>query len=303
MVNFVMIAFCIIAGMLFRKYKLVPDDAYKGINIWILYVALPAVSFKYIPYIEWSTNMLFPILSMIVVWLGGWIYSEVFCYIKGYNQRTRSSIELTTGYSNTSFIGFPLIAAYFGESKLGIAIICDQATFMLLSTVGIICAIKGNRSDTDGIDAKVLFKKFMTFPPLIGCILSLILSSFIDLKFTEPFFDKLSATLGPLALFSIGMQLSFKGWKKQSLQIAFPLFYKLLIAPILVLTFLFLSGIKGDIAKISVFEAAMPTLLSTSIIAERYRLNTKLINLIIGISILVSQFTTAFWHLFLNNYF
>ncbi|WP_316815139.1 AEC family transporter [Pedobacter nyackensis] len=302
MVNFVMIAFCIFAGLLFKKYKLIPADAHKGINTWILYVALPAASFKYIPYIEWSANMLFPIASMIVVWLGGWFYSEVFCSIKGYNQRTRSSIELATGYSNTSFIGFPLIAAYFGESKLGIAIICDQATFILLSTAGIICAIKGNRSDNEGINTKVLFKRFLTFPPLIGCILSLGLSSFIDLKFTEPFFDKLSATLGPLALFSIGLQLNFKGWKKQSLQIAIPIFYKLLIAPILVVTFLFLSGIKGDIAKISIFEAAMPTLLSTSIVAERYRLNTKLINLIIGISILISLLTTAFWHLFLNIY-
>jgi predicted permease len=43
-----------------------------------------------------------------------------------------------------------------------------------------------------------------------------------------------------------------------------------------------LLGIKGDVAKITVFEAAMPTLVTSSIIAEQFRLNTKLTNLIIG---------------------
>jgi len=57
-----------------------------------------------------------------------------------------------------------------------------------------------------------------------------------------------------------------------------------------------LLGIKGDVAKISVFEAAMPTVVTASIIAEQFRLNTKLTNLIIGFSILVGFITSAIWY-------
>ncbi len=49
---------------------------------------------------------------------------------KGYSRRSRSTLELASGYSNTSFIGFPLISAFYGEGLLSIAIICDQTMFL-----------------------------------------------------------------------------------------------------------------------------------------------------------------------------
>lgn len=298
--NFVMIAFCIAMGMIFRYAKLIPQDAHKGINTWILYLALPAVSFKYIPHIEWSNQMLFPAISPIIVWAGSWIFMELYCRYKKYGQRTRSTLELSSAYSNTSFIGFPLIIAYFGEQNLSIAIICDQVMFVLLSTIGIIAAVKGNRADTAGITASMLVKRLFTFPPFIGCAGALILSSFMDLSVAEPFFSKMAGTVGPLALFSVGLQLKFKGWKQEIAQLSMTMLYKLMIAPLLVLLVAVLIGIKGDIARISIFEAAMPTLITSSIIAEQFKLNARLTNLIIGISILVGFITTAFWNVIMD---
>ena len=72
--------------------------------------------------------------------------------------------------------------------------------------------------------------------------------------------------------------------------------YKLILAPAIVLGMALLLGIKGDVAKITIFEAAMPTLVTSSIIAEQFRLNTKLTNLIIGVSIIVGFFTSAMWY-------
>lgn len=295
MVNFIMIAFCILAGMLFRHFKLIHHDAYRGINTWILYLALPAVSFKYIPKIERSSQMLFPAISPVIVWAGSWLFMELYCRHKKYAQRSRSTLELASGYSNTSFIGFPLIMAFFSEQELSIAIICDQAMFILLSTAGIICAIKGNRTGAEKIKISMLVKRLFSFPPFIGCIAAVTLSSFLDLTVAEPFFDKLVATVGPLALFSVGLQLKFKGWRQQMPQISMAMLYKLIIAPALVLIVALLVGIKGNIARISIFEAAMPTLITASIISEQFRLNSRLVNLVIGISILVGFISTGFW--------
>lgn len=296
MVNFILIAFCIVAGMVFRAAKWIPADAHKGINTWILYVALPAVSFKYIPQINWSLHMLLPVVASLLVWAGAWVFMELYCRLKNYSQRSRSTLELASGYNNTSFIGFPLVAAYFGEKDISIAIVSDQSAFILLSVAGIICALKGGGAKGQSISTRYILKRLISFPPFIACVLALLLSQWVDLSFTEPFFDKLAVTVGPLALFSIGLQLKFKGWRQQLSQISTAVFYKLLIAPALVLLLIVITGVKGEIARVSLFEAAMPTLVTSGIIAEQFRLNTRLINLIIGASIIIGLVTTALWN-------
>ena len=63
-----------------------------------------------------------------------------------------------------------------------------------------------------------------------------------------------------------------------------------------ILAMALVAGVKGDVMKISVFEAAMPTVITSSIIAEQYGLDTKLLNLIIGISIALGLGSTALWY-------
>lgn len=296
-----MIAFCIAAGMLFRKHKLVPADSYKGINTWLIYVALPAVSFRYLPKIEWSMTMLFPVLAMFVVWLGAWIFTEFFSKKRDYKQRSRSTLELATGYSNTSFIGFPLVATYFGEDKLGIAMICDQTSFIILSTAGIISALRA-KGRGENIKPQIVIKRLVTFPPLIACVASLVLAPVVDFSVADPFLDMLVATLAPMAIFSIGLQLQFNGWKKQLSQVSMSLLYKLILAPLLILILALSLGVRDDIGRVSVLEAAMPTLISSSIIAEQYGLNTRLLNLIIGVGIIIGIITTAIWQFVVKIY-
>jgi len=284
-----------LAGMLMQRAKLLPADAHKGINTWLLYLALPAVSLKYIPTIQWSLSMLFPLASTVIVWAGSHLFTSLYSKHKRYGQRSRSTLELASGYSNTSFIGFPLIIAYFGEQYLSIAIICDQVLFILLSTAGIITAIKGDRKSGTAIEAKMILKKLFTFPPFIGCITALTLPHFVNLAPIEPLFGKLAGTVAPLALFSIGMQLRFNGWEKQRGQLSMVLLYKLLIAPLLVLAAAVITGVWGNVAKISIFEASMPTFITASVVAEQFNLNFRLINLIIGIGILLSLMSTFMW--------
>lgn len=302
MVNFVLIAVCIIAGMVFKATKSIHPDAHKGINTWILYLALPAVSFKYLPKVHWTTEMLFPIVATFLTSVFCFFFMMFYSKSKGYSRRSRSTLELVSGYSNTSFIGFPLILAFYGESLLSIAIICDQTMFFSLSTMGIIAAVKGG-SKSGKVSAIFILKRLITFPPLVGCIAALALSQFIDFTLAEPFFDKLAATVSPLALFSVGLQLKFSGWKKLIPQMSASMFYKLIVAPAITLGLAFLLGIKGNIAKITIFESAMPTVVTASIIAEQFRLNTKLANLTIGFSIIVGLFTSAVWYQIIESIF
>lgn len=300
MVNFALIAFCIAAGMALRAAKLIPAGAHKGINTWVIYIALPAAAFKYIPQIQWSVQMLFAIAAPVIVWMGSWAFFEVNGRIKNYPPKTRYTLELAGGFSNTSFVGFPLIMGYFGEQYLSIAIICDQVMFMLLSTAGVVAAQKGGDAKQGNLGVASILKKLLLFPPFIACALALSLSPFISFIPAAPFFDRLAGTVAPLALFSVGLQLSFSGWRDELSKISLAVFYKLMVAPALVLLVALAAGIKGEVMKISVFEAAMPTVITSSIIAEQYQLNTKLINLVIGISIALGFATTALWYYLLS---
>lgn len=298
MANFILIGLCILAGILFRKSKSLPKDAHKGINAWIIYIALPAVSFKYLPHITWTNDLLFPALAPVCVWLFGWLFITLYSRILHMGKATSGGLKLTSSLSNTSFVGFPLIVAYFSEKELGIAIICDQVTFTLLSTIGIIVAIRSSQDQK--LSPKLVLKKVLTFPPLIGCILALTLPRFIDLSSLDPLFGKLAGTVGPLALFSIGLQLKFGGWYSESKHISVALCYKLILAPLIVLVMALVLGMNGMITKITIFEMAMPTLLTAGVVADQYNLNPKLSNLVVGIGILLSFITTGLWWLVLN---
>ena len=300
MANFILIGLCIIAGILFRKSKTLPKDAHKGINAWIIYIALPAVSFKYLPHIVWSKDLLFPAFAPICIWMFGWLFITAYSRIRKLSSATTGGLKLVSSLSNTSFIGFPLILAYFSEQEIPIAIICDQITFTLLSTIGIIVAIRASQQQK--LSGKLVLKKVLSFPPLVGCVLALVIPRLLNISFLDPLFEKLAGTVGPLALFSIGLQLKFGGWFSELKHISIALLYKLILAPLSILLIAMLLGMTGTITKITIFEMAMPTLLTAGVVADQYNLNPKLANLVVGIGILLSFITTALWWVVLTHF-
>lgn len=299
MANFLIIILCFLAGVAFRKSKTLPPDAHKSINAWIIYIALPALSFKYLPHISWTSHLIFPAVAPILVWLFAWVLITVYSRINNLNKATTGGLKLVSGLSNTSFIGFPLIMAYFSDKELAIAIICDQITFSILATFGVLVAIRS--SEKQKVSIGLLLKKAFSFPPLIACVLSLTLPHFVDISFLDPLFDKLSITVGPLALFSIGLQLKFGGWFAQLKLIRIALFYKLILAPALIFLIAILLQLNGIISKITVFEMAMPSQLTSAVIVEQYNLNPKLANMVVGLGIMLGFVTTGIWWLVLER--
>lgn len=300
MINFILIAICIISGFLLKRAGLLPNDSHKSINLWIIYVALPAVSFKHLPNIHFSKDLLLPIIAPMIVFAFSWLSVNLYKKIYEIDRPTESILKIITGLSNTSFVGFPLIIAYFGESALSVGVICDQLTFLLFSTFGVGISIKTHHKDSN--ISNIIIKKLITFPPFIACISALTIPHFIDISSLNPLFDKLASTIGPMALFSVGLQLQLSEWKNEIRDISFALLYKLVAAPAIIFSLVMLLNIKGIVPQISIFETAMPSLLTASILADQYDLNKKLCNLIIGISILTGFITTGLWSVILKAY-
>ena len=58
---------------------------------------------------------------------------------------------------------------------------------------------------------------------------------------------------------------------------------------------------KGASAQVTVFEAAMPTLVSAGIVAEQFDLRPALCNLVIGIGIVLGFLTTTLWYYIITS--
>ena len=88
---------------------------------------------------------------------------------------------LTGGLANTSFIGLPMIEAFYGPQFLGLGILIDQlGSYFVLSTLGILVA--SLYSSGHGINGRVVIRKIVLFVPFQAFILALLLAVRIPLS-------------------------------------------------------------------------------------------------------------------------
>jgi malate permease and related proteins len=299
--NFILIAFCLVAGFVLRLSRILPEDSHKGINAWILYIAMPSVALLYIPAIEWNSALLLPVVMPFIVWIGAWLTAKLFSRRFGLDTETQAALILTAGLGNTSFVGFPLTQAYFGDEGLRIAVICDQLSFIALATLGVMTALRAVHGAELG--RKVVLKSMVQFPPFFVFLIAIILPRFTSLAPINPLLTKLSGTLVPLALFSVGMQIRFSEWRRELPPLILGLGYKLLAAPALVFCAALVFHVKGIVAQSSVFEAGMAPMVTSAILASTYRLNPRISNLMVSVGLVISIATTALWFLILRRAF
>lgn len=291
--NFLLIFLCLTAGYMLRRTNVLPADAHVGINTWILYIALPAVALHYIPSIVWSSEVVLPFIMPLIVWCGAWGVVTLASRSIQIEPQSRAALMITAGLGNTSFIGFPLTQAYFGNEGLRVAVMCDQVTFICLSTIAVVTAMHATHKGK--VHAVVLLKKILLFPPFIGFAIALILPRFITLAPFDPLFEKLSLTLVPVALFSVGLQVRFTEWKHNASLLSLGLVYKLLVAPALVFAVALLFQFEGLTAQVSIFEAAMPPMITAAILTSQYGLNPSLSNRMVSVGLVISLATTMGW--------
>ncbi len=296
--NFLLIALCLFAGMALRLSGILPENSHKGVNAWILWIALPAMTLLYIPAIKWNSALILPVAMPLLVWIGAWLTLKLFGQRLALDKGTHAALLLTAGLGNTSFVGFPLTQAYFGDAGLRIAVICDQISFIALSTLGVMTALNASHGADAGKKAMI---RIVRFPPFLAFIAALILPRFVDYTLLNPLLTKLAGTLVPIALFSVGLQIHFSEWRRELPALSLGLVYKLLVAPAFVLCAALLFQLKGIIAQASIFEAAMAPMVTSAILAAEHRLNPRLSNLMISAGILVSMATTGLWYLILRT--
>ena len=112
---------------------------------------------------------------------------------------------------------------------------------------------------------------------------------------------RLSHTLVPLALISVGFQLSLSPavLRKHTVALSSGLAFKLLFIPAFFTVFyVYLFNASGPMTRVTLLESAMAPMITAAIVAEEFGFDTEIANLMLGIGIPVSLITVPLWNTF-----
>jgi predicted permease len=148
-----------------------------------------------------------------------------------------------------------------------------------------------------------VIKKVLLFPPFLGFFagfcMNLAHHDFIDIL--QNVIQRLAATVTPIALVAVGLQLKIERKSRHWNFLALGLFFKLILTPLLFLILykVILKGPKLE-TDVSVMQAAMATQITAAILASVNGLKPRLSGMMVGIGIPLSFITMAVWYYILQ---
>jgi hypothetical protein len=300
--NFILIFVCLGAGILIGRLKSLPANSHKILNDIIINISLPALALLYVPQIKITGEIVYPLVSMWIVFFAVTGILMMLAKVFKWNKATTGALILTAGLCNSSFVGFPILMALFGEEGLKVGVIVDQAgSFTVLATGGVIVA---SLFSSGKYSSKKIMKDILIYPPFIAFMIGAVLNytGFVHTSVTKDVLEKLGTPIYLLALISVGIQLKFSFKEISVRDLSIGLVLKLMIAPaIIYLLFAVISGGRGLNVQVSIIESAMAPMVMGSVMAVTHNLNPRLANLMVGLGIPVSFITLAFWYLIIKG--
>jgi predicted permease len=287
------------AGQVMRRIPGFPEGTAQSLNLYVIYVALPALVLIQVPNLRLSENLLVPVLMpwLVVLFSGAlvWIISRIL----GWSRDITGALLLMVPLGNTAFLGIPMVELFYGTGSVSYAILYDQfGSFLALSTYGtLILAIYGSgaRPTWRTIVSKIIF-----FPPFIALAAALLLRSIVFPQWLQAMLEMTAGSLVPVVMVAIGFQLRLSMPSSERLPLITGLTLRLLVTPLVFTGACALSGMTGPEVRVSLFETAMPPMVAAGALASIAGLKPRLTSAMVGYGILASFGTLPVIHYLIN---
>ncbi len=293
------ILIALLLGYLVQKKFTFSEQLPQLLNKYIIYFALPAMIFLEVPQIALTDILTIPVTISWSVMTSSALLVLFISWIFKFNENITGSLLLVSVLTNSTFLGIPLITAFYGSSSLSFIIVYDQlGSFLALSTYGtIIVALYAHKSK---VNLVMIGLKIITFVPFIALCIALFLwpDDFV-LPFTQ-LFVLLRDSIPVVALFAIGLQLQFRLPQDELLPFCVALFVKLIFAPLIAITVAWVMQYEGLAAQVSIMEAGMAPMITAAAMASMVGLAPRLSSAIAGYGILISLITTPLLYIIIH---
>lgn len=261
-------------GYWMTRIELFSEKGLAAFGRFVISVALPALIFKSLASHELSEIFLWPYLlgygiaSMVLMGIGIFLAK-----LRGANLTAAALDGIGGAYSNSAFIGFPLLLGVIGTSgNLYFSINILFESLILIPSFLIIVEFALSKEKGEKVRIIPIFINMLRKPLILSLIFGL-LFSLLHLKLPAPIeksIDILSAGAAPLALFIIGgglYGLRLKGSLPDIIQICS---FKLIFMPIVVFIAVWLLGGRGMTLYAATLMAGVPLANTTVIFCQFY---------------------------------
>jgi len=274
--------------------RLFPGTAAESLNLFVLWLCLPAAILLSVPRLELGLHVLavaaVPWLvlgaSIALVW--------AFARLLPLREDQRAVLLLCVPLGNTSFLGYPLIRAMLGEAAVPHAVIYDQfGSFVILSTWGlwVLARYGGDAPPT----ARVIAGKIATFPPFLALLFALTLMPAEPPAWLAASLQRVADALLPVVAFAVGLGLRLRLPREELAPLGAGLALKLAALPLLAFALVPLLGLAPPASHAAVLETAMPPMITAGALAISHRLAPTLAAALVGYGTLLALLTLPLW--------
>jgi predicted permease len=276
--------------------RLLPENAGESLNLFVLYLCLPAAVLLYAPKLQLGPGVLGVAAVPWLVLLASAALVQWLATALRLRDDERAVLLLCVPLGNTSFLGYPLIRAMLGEDALPHAVIYDQfGSFLILSTWGlwVLARYGGDAKPT----ARTLAAKIVRFPPFVALVFALTLMPADPPPMLAAALQRLADALLPVVAFAVGLGLRLRLPRGELAPLGVGIMLKLAALPLLAFGLVTLLGLDTPAAPTAVLETAMPPMITAGALAISHRLAPTLAAALIGYGTLLSMATLPVWRM------
>ncbi len=307
-------------GYLARVKGLINENTRNFLSKFIYYFTFPALTFRSIVSFDFaSTFKLNLVVCNILVTTIVFLITFFIAYLIRNNFK-RGAFNMSCFRSNQGYMGLPVINGFYGEQAMSKAAIIngfDTPTVIILSVIGLGIyngkIKKENTLRAGSFQQKLIyilrneglrFIGFLTNPFILSAFLGLLFAYYkipvLQVKVLDQFLLMASNVSLPLALVLIGCSVDIKHLKNNLKLVVSTSFIKLLIMPVIAYFIAYhVFHLKGTDLGLSVMITAMPSAVSTYVMAAEMNTDAELSATIIGFTTFLSVVTISLIQFFL----
>ena len=289
--------FITVLGFIFGRIKIFDLSHAKVLNLFLFYIAVPALIIKFVAQSEIGQIDLKQIISYFL--MQGSLGLITFLITSNFFKRpVQESIiwSLMVALSNHVTLLLPITKIYFGTEVITqVTSIILMDGIILLSVITFFLELTTKKN----IQISVFLRNLILNPMIISIVIGVVLFSFnIDILDTpiDYILSVLAACVSPVGLFAIGITLSFYSSKVLNKITATISILKLIISPIVLLLIGFVLFDLGVPEKIpgAFFVSVAPCGHTAIVLCSAYNVNPENIVKALFISTLASVVTIFF---------
>ena len=281
-------------GFVARKLGIIDDLASKRLSSLIINIGQPMMIIAALVKAEFSYENLKD--GLLIVAIGMCVHAIMsllaFGFCAGFKDLDERKItEFSLIFTNTGFIGFPIMEALFGPKGLFLASFYIISFHLFIWSWGI--AILARKRSDIKLTVRKIFLNLGSVPCLIGILIYMLaipFPNFVMPAFIIKFMTYLGDLCTPISVLITGALLATRTVKQilGTGKIYYFSALKLLIIPAIICILGKLIGLPHDTVLFCTVEAALPAAATITMFSELYGLNAGYASQVVGTSSLLS---------------